>query len=631
MKELAPGTTIGAYQVERWLDRGGVASVYLGRHVRLGAAYVLKLVHRPSPGLLPRLLREGQLQSRLQHPNVLSVFDLLQWQDNPVLVLEYVDGPNLDELLRLRRLELDQVDELVTGILRGVSAAHRFGLVHRDLKPSNILLARHDHALIPKIADFGLAKVLDTDQGEVRTRTGQVFGTPSYMSPEQFVDAASVDVRSDIFALGCIFYEMVSGKRAYDGADLFVVNRKVQDGDRIPLRQLREDVPDRMVRAIDRCLQVHRSERFDSCEELLAAWRTGSAEDAPVWLRPANSVARLTISKEELDALRERRRRVPVESEKSAAPLPVLGSGEGHPPTERLGLPVLAEEDAKHLAGCVPCRVARLQIQRAEEDPAPPAPPPEPEAPPPSPVPEAAEPEPTRVDPEVTTAKLPRPSPRPRRPPRPPAPPPVPEEESRSGWIAMAVLLPLAAAVGFFSVLGLAFTWLTLAKQGPVAAGTPTARAESIELPAIECPRCEPTVCPPPEPAGPTAADGAPPTWGPPPVARRSVAPPEVIPEVPPPEPAPPPTASWSWTGDARVVRLQHKNGEIYREGQELPAGRYRALVSFRRHGEVEDDAWFKLGGGDHLALECLESFAKCQWTVARGADQPSSRNNEGP
>jgi serine/threonine-protein kinase len=187
--------------------------------------------------------------------------------------MEYVDGTDLDQFLVDQSLSLDQAAHLAKGILKGVNAAHQLGLIHRDLKPANSLLAVVDRKMIPKITDFGLAKLLgDGGSGSGRTRSGMAMGTPSYMPPEQIRSAKDVDARADVFALGAILYELVTGQRAYDGDDVLQIFNDVAGGNRIPARELRPDLPLRMQRAIDGALRVDPDERIPDSDTLYRVW-----------------------------------------------------------------------------------------------------------------------------------------------------------------------------------------------------------------------------------------------------------------------------------------------------------------------------------------------------------------------
>ncbi|MBW2255595.1 MAG: protein kinase [Deltaproteobacteria bacterium] len=171
-----------------------------------------------------------------------------------------------------RRLGPAQVDHLARGILEGAAAAHEHGLIHRDLKPANILLLVTPTALVPKIADFGLAKLVRQPLGEGHTRSGAAMGTPSYMAPEQIRDSKTVDQRADVFALGAILYELATSHRAFVGNDTMEVFDAVTSGRFAHPRQLTADLPERMERAILGALQVDPDARITSSAALYAIW-----------------------------------------------------------------------------------------------------------------------------------------------------------------------------------------------------------------------------------------------------------------------------------------------------------------------------------------------------------------------
>ena len=269
--ELALGTSVDRYVVERALGRGGMAIVYRVRHTQLDTLHALKILSVGNPAIRERLLQEGRVQARLNHPNVVAVRDVLDIGGSPALLMDYIRGPSLDRLLECRRLELDQVDVLVPRILAGVAAAHDIGVAHRDLKPANILLKVHQHRVNAMVADFGLVKHFgDGDHGQ--TRTGATMGTPRYMSPEQIRSSKDVDSRTDIFALGAIFYELVTGQRTFDSHDTLELFNLIGDGEYTPPREHVADLPERMATAIAKALQVDRNDRFDTCEAFWECW-----------------------------------------------------------------------------------------------------------------------------------------------------------------------------------------------------------------------------------------------------------------------------------------------------------------------------------------------------------------------
>ncbi|MCB9685761.1 MAG: serine/threonine protein kinase [Alphaproteobacteria bacterium] len=271
--ELAPGTMVDKYVVEELLGRGGMASVYRIRHKSLRSVHALKVLDLPSRQIRERLQSEGMYQANLRHPNVVSVVDVVSIDGSPALVMEYVDGPSLDGLLRVHRPTIEQIDEVARGILKGVRAAHRVGLIHRDLKPANVLMARTDDGFTPKIADFGLAKMTQGDGSNPgRTRTGAMMGTPAYMAPEQFRSAKEVDERADVYALGVTLYELCTGRRPVQSDDLFDIYEQVKAGTFPHPTELVPELPERMEKAILGALVVDPDKRTPSVDALYATW-----------------------------------------------------------------------------------------------------------------------------------------------------------------------------------------------------------------------------------------------------------------------------------------------------------------------------------------------------------------------
>jgi serine/threonine-protein kinase len=272
--ELATGTTVDRYTVDGLLGEGGMAVVYACHHAQLGTRHALKLLTITSRSIRERLVQEGKVQASLRHPNVVAVTDVIVVNGAPGLVMEYIDGPSLDQLLDQQRLSFEQIDHLVEGLLAGVGHAHAAGLVHRDLKPANIMLAAEGDTLVPKVMDFGLAKVLEGDSERKRaTRTGSTMGTPQYMSPEQVEDSKNVDHRTDVFACGAILYEMVTGHRAFSGDSLYQIFGAVAEGRFRNPRELCPDLPRRMEEAIVGALKPDRDARIATVAELLDTWR----------------------------------------------------------------------------------------------------------------------------------------------------------------------------------------------------------------------------------------------------------------------------------------------------------------------------------------------------------------------
>ncbi|MEQ1508163.1 MAG: serine/threonine-protein kinase, partial [Myxococcota bacterium] len=285
--DLAVGTPVDRFVVEARIGRGGMASVYRIRHRQLNSTYALKVMHVTHPDLAGRIRSEGALQAELRHPNIVTVYDMVEVGGLPALVMELVEGPSLAALLDVHRPSLDQIDDLVRGILKGVRFAHAQGMIHRDLKPANILMAETEDGLVPKITDFGLAKSLQsTTSSSVQTRTGAVMGTPTYMAPEQFRNTRAVDHRADIYALGVILYELVAGRRPYDDEDLFDLLDKVRHGDYPRVTELVPSLPDRMADAIEGAMVIEPEHRIPSVDALYEVWSGNIRLDrSSVWDR----------------------------------------------------------------------------------------------------------------------------------------------------------------------------------------------------------------------------------------------------------------------------------------------------------------------------------------------------------
>lgn len=278
---LDTGTQIDRFTIERVLGQGGMAVVYLVTHHTLGSEHALKVLTVGSKAITERMLQEGRVQAQLRHPHIVAVHDVLDVAGQPGLLMEYVDGPSLEDfIIRKPTIELDLARHLFMGTVSAVAHAHEKGLIHRDLKPGNILLQMSAGQWIPKVTDFGLAKMMEGSENLSKTRSGVAMGTPSYMSPEQIRDAKNVDQRTDVFALGCILYELFTGAQAFYGEDILEVFNKVAEGAYTPPRELRPDLPDDVEAAIRGALETDRNARIPDCTTLREVLNGGSRGQA---------------------------------------------------------------------------------------------------------------------------------------------------------------------------------------------------------------------------------------------------------------------------------------------------------------------------------------------------------------
>jgi len=279
---LQPGARIERFEVVQVLGSGGTAHVYRVRHTTLGSDHALKLLTPAHAALRDRLAQEGRVQARLRHPNIVAVTDVVEHEGRPGLVMELVRGPTLDHWLRDRgpMAPLDAI-RLMDGVLAAVAAAHAAEVLHRDLKPANVLLEEGPQGLIARVTDFGIAKVFSDDARNGHTRVGVTMGTPGYMAPEQWADAANADASADVFALGVILYELMSGTRPYDGdsstavLDATMAGRHVRLVDRLP------SIDPEIAAVIERAIRPDPAERFAS----VAAFRDALREAAGIATR----------------------------------------------------------------------------------------------------------------------------------------------------------------------------------------------------------------------------------------------------------------------------------------------------------------------------------------------------------
>ncbi len=278
----------GTYTIEALLGRGGMGAVFLASHNRLpGKKVAIKMLHAEITGdeMLARFRREAQIASMLGHPNIVHVEDFDVMPDGtPYLVLEYLQGETLAQRLHAGPIAIEQIMSIVRQVGSALQAAHRAGIVHRDLKPQNIFLVPTEldgrSFELAKVLDFGISKMRGSQT--VQTQESAMLGTPQYMAPEQATGQhASVDERTDIFALGAIVYEMLAGHPAFSGASIPEVVFKVVYEQPAPLST---DTPPPIAKAVHQALSKPAAERFATVNQFVEAL-TGEA--LPV-TRPAS-------------------------------------------------------------------------------------------------------------------------------------------------------------------------------------------------------------------------------------------------------------------------------------------------------------------------------------------------------
>jgi serine/threonine-protein kinase len=280
-----PGDVVGGkYRIVRLIGDGGMGAVYEARHEILGSAVALKFLHAElarRPGLASRFLQEAKVSASIQSPHVTRVTDVDQTPDGaPYLVMELLSGESLQQLIdRRHKLPKDQAIDFALQILSGLEAAHALGVVHRDLKPDNVFITPSTGGPVLKLLDFGIAKLRQTSEYQRGlTRPGAIMGTPEYMAPEQLYAADKVDHRADIYSLGAILYEMLSGERPAYGDDAHQIVGQVAAGKVKPLTEHVPTLGAELAAAVHRAIDPDKNNRFESAMEMRLALAPLSGE-----------------------------------------------------------------------------------------------------------------------------------------------------------------------------------------------------------------------------------------------------------------------------------------------------------------------------------------------------------------
>ena len=273
---LSAGTRLGPYEILGPIGAGGMGEVYRARDTRLGRDVAVKVLPggtSHTPERLHRFEQEARLAGSLNHPNVLTLFDVGTHEDAPYLVTELLEGRTLRDTLAAGPLPSRKAIDCGQQVARGLAAAHEHGVVHRDLKPANVFVTKDGRV---KILDFGLAKLTQPDPATAGSRfstdtaEGHVVGTLGYMAPEQ-VRGQAVDARTDIFAFGAVLYEMLSGRRAFVGDTPADTMTAILTKDPEELSRPGFDVPGGLERIVRRCLEKDPAERFQSAKDVAFA------------------------------------------------------------------------------------------------------------------------------------------------------------------------------------------------------------------------------------------------------------------------------------------------------------------------------------------------------------------------
>lgn len=290
-----PGEVIGNYRVEALVHRGAFTERYRVRHTELETHHCMVVLSRRSKRLARRQVLAGRLQARLRHRHLVGATDLVRIDKLPALILDWVNGALLSEHLAVhRQLTVDEADGLAAGLLRGLDHMHQNGVVHRNVKSSGIALEPDHNRFVPKLTDLALARVFGTEDPTSGSLRRGMLGTAYYMAPEQSHYPDAVDERADLWSVGVTLYEALVGELPFVGADTDEVLSRVRTGDYRRIEVARPDLPERIVRTIDRALQVKPGDRVPTARDMLKEW-TGGRRRVATFKVPAAPSGTVTI------------------------------------------------------------------------------------------------------------------------------------------------------------------------------------------------------------------------------------------------------------------------------------------------------------------------------------------------
>src|SRR5580698_1131563 len=267
--------SLGKYEIRRQLGRGAMGTVYEGFDPVIERIVAIKTVRVPEVAddetaeEIARFRREAQAAGRLTHPNIVGVFDYGETADLAYIVMEYVDGPPLKNLLdKNERFPVPRIMRIMTDLLNGLQFSHARGVVHRDIKPANVMLTSDGQA---KIADFGIARI----ESSSMTQAGTVLGTPAYMSPEQFMGQV-VDARTDIYSSGVLLYQLLTGERPFEGGMSAIMHKALNTDPPLP-SQITVTCPQVFDAVVRKAMAKRPEERFQSATEFLEGLQAAAA------------------------------------------------------------------------------------------------------------------------------------------------------------------------------------------------------------------------------------------------------------------------------------------------------------------------------------------------------------------
>ncbi|WP_420642462.1 protein kinase domain-containing protein [Candidatus Leptofilum sp.] len=280
------GSPVGSYRIEEKLGQGGMATVYKAYHERLDRHVAIKVLHaifKDDDSFLRRFTREAQVVARLEHPNIVPVYDFAEHDGYPYLVMRFVEGVTLKELLSQGTLSTKEMVRIASRVADGLDHAHKQGVLHRDIKPSNILLTQGGGVFI---ADFGLARI--TQSGESTMSQDMIMGTPQYISPEQAKGNVDLDGRTDIYSFGIVVYEMVTGRVPFaSDTGYSVIHSQIFDPPPLP-SSLNDKISPALETVLLKVLSKEPTERYATAGAFVTAFKE-ALQDAPSEIGPTGA------------------------------------------------------------------------------------------------------------------------------------------------------------------------------------------------------------------------------------------------------------------------------------------------------------------------------------------------------
>jgi serine/threonine protein kinase len=264
LEDLKGIEKVGRYEVIEKLGQGSMGVVYKGRDPYIKREVGIK-ISRPASNVVGkkadeyrmRFFIEAQSAGRLTHPNIVSIYDAGMYKDFCYFTMEYINGPTLEKFCEKDNLlPVNKAAEIIISTCKALDYAHQKGVVHRDIKPSNIMIDKSEEV---RITDFGIAKIK-----KEQTASKGILGSPSYMSPEQVREEPITNV-NDIFSLGCVFYELLTGEQAFPGDNYFSIMYKITNADPIPMRQIRPEIPEILEKITGKALSKDPNQRYQTC------------------------------------------------------------------------------------------------------------------------------------------------------------------------------------------------------------------------------------------------------------------------------------------------------------------------------------------------------------------------------